>query len=77
MSYDALLYDGRHEKEGIMDNLEVKNVNIEYVSEIQYKLLYALHASFQNEQINMDKFLIFVLKNMEDGSSIMMRKLRS
>jgi len=60
-----------------MDNLEVKNVNIEYVSEIQYKLLYALHASFQNEQINMDKFLIFVLKNMEDGSSIMMRKLRS
>jgi len=60
-----------------MDNMEVKNINIEYTSEMQYKLLYALHASFQDESINLDKFLIFVLKNMEDGSSILMRKLRS
>jgi len=56
---------------------EVKNINVEYVSDIQYKLICMLHGSFQGEQVNMDKFLINVLKHMEDGSSIMMRRLRS
>ncbi len=50
-------------------------LTIKYKSKTQYELLLAMAQSFEDDSINMDKFLMWLIKQ-DSGDSIMMRQLK-
>lgn len=50
-------------------------VKVEYDSDIQFKTLSVLVQSFENGTINIDKFMFWVLKTFDPGTSIILHKL--
>lgn len=54
-----------------------KKITFEFENELQQKTMIALFESFQEKSINMDKFLIWVLKNYDVGTSIFLRMLNN
>ena len=53
----------------------MNKIAIEYETEIQYKTLLALTDSFESGSINMDKFLMWVKKSFNPGTSIILSLL--
>jgi hypothetical protein len=55
--------------------MKKKTIEFEYENEIQLKTTLALIQSFENGSINMDKFILWVLKNYDCGTSICLKLL--
>jgi hypothetical protein len=54
----------------------MKIIKAEYETEMQLKTLNALVQSFEDGGVNIDKFIIWTLKNYKAGNSICLRMIQ-
>lgn len=52
-------------------------ITIEYQSEIQYRTIVALFESFQDDSINIDKFIFWCTKSYNCDNSVCIKLLKS
>lgn len=54
----------------------MKELTIEYESAIQYNTIIALVESFQEDSVNIDKFIMWCHKNYNTDNSVCMKVLK-
>lgn len=56
---------------------KTKKLTIKYESAIQYNTIIALVESFQEDSINIDKFIMWCYKNYNTDNSVCVKVLKS